>query len=259
MPMTTYFTDLWFGVYPGLLHSFLSLLFLSKENQNMRLQYLGHSAFRIVTNGGKSILIDPFVDRNPLATLRSEQLSADYIVLTHAHGDHLGDTLSIARKGSTTIVGVGELMSMFAEKGHKTHSLQIGGSFNFDFGRLKLVPALHGSLTPDGRYAGLAASVLLSIEGKNIYHCGDTGIFGDMKLIGEMNPIDLVLIPIGGNYTMDIADALWALDLIKPKLSIPMHYNTFPLIKADPEEFAKLAEKKGYQVEVMQIGQEIAL
>lgn len=224
----------------------------------MKLQYLGHSAFRIVSEKGISIVIDPFLDRNPLATLKSDQLSSEYIVLTHAHGDHVGDTLSLAKKGNTTIIGVGELMSMFAEKGYKTHSMQIGGAFRFDFGRLKLVPALHGSLTHDGRYAGLAAGVVLSIDGKNIYHCGDTGIFGDMKLIGEMQPIDLLLIPIGGNYTMDADDALWAVKLVQPKLAIPMHYNTFPLIKADPHEFVGRLSKQGFNGKVMEIGEELS-
>jgi len=225
----------------------------------MKLQYLGHSAFRIETETGISILIDPFVDKNPLSTIKSGQLSADYIILTHAHGDHLGDTLSIAQKGLTTIVGVGELVNLFSDKGYRTHALQIGGAFSFEFGRVKLVPALHGSLTPDGRYAGLAAGVVLSIEGKNLYHCGDTGIFGDMKLIGEMHPIDVVMIPIGGNYTMDIDDAVWAVDLIRPKLAIPMHYNTFPLIKADPETFVQRIAAKGYPGKIMQNGEKVSI
>jgi len=225
----------------------------------MKLQYLGHSAFRIETDKGISILIDPFVDKNPLAPLKSAQLTADYIVITHAHGDHLGDTLSIAKKGKTTLIGVGELMSMLADKGYQTHALQIGGAFDFEFGRVKLVQALHGNQTPDGRYAGLAAGAVLTIEGKNLYHCGDTGIFGDMKLIGEMHPINCLLIPIGGNYTMDISDAVWAVDLIQPKLAIPMHYNTFPVIKCDPQEFVAKIEAKGYQGKVMQYGETIAI
>lgn len=225
----------------------------------MELQYLGHSAFRIVTEKGISILIDPFLDRNPLSVLKSNQVSADYIILTHAHGDHLGDAQSIAQKGKTTLIGVVELMSMFAEKGHKTHSLQIGGAYQFEFGRVKLVQALHGSQTPEGRYAGLAAGVVLSLEGKNLYHCGDTGIFGDMKLIGEMNPIDLLLIPIGGNYTMDTEDAVWAVSLIRPKLAIPMHYNTFPVIRTDPQEFVARLEARGYKGRVMEIGEKLTL
>jgi L-ascorbate metabolism protein UlaG (beta-lactamase superfamily) len=220
----------------------------------MKLRYLGHSAFQIVSSSGTEIVIDPFLDNNPLAPFKSHQVSADYIIITHAHGDHIGDALKIAETGKTTFVCVSELAGMLANQGHKTHAMQIGGAFTFSFGRLKLVPALHGSMTPDGRYAGLAAGVVLSIDGKCIYHCGDTGLFGDMRLIGEMFDVDYMLVPIGGNYTMDIGDAIYAVRMINPKIAIPMHYNTFDLIRADPESFAKQVKEHGYSTQVLSPG-----
>ncbi len=220
----------------------------------MELQYLGHSGFRILTNAGKQILIDPFLDRNPLATLSAKQLKADYIILTHAHGDHLGDALTIANMTTTTIICVSELASIISKRGYKVHAMQIGGAFMFEFGRVKLTTALHGSMTPDGLYAGLAAGVILELDGLCIYHCGDTGLFGDMKWIGEMFKIDYLLIPIGGNYTMDIDDAVVAVTMLRPKLAIPMHYNTFPIIELDPEEFVTKTEAAGFEALVMQPG-----
>lgn len=220
----------------------------------MTLQFLGHSAFRIVTDDNTVIIIDPYLDNNPLAPIKSAAITADYIILTHAHGDHVGDALKIAKMGHTTFICVSELANFLAKKGYKTHAMQIGGAFNFPFGRVKLVQALHGSMTPDGLYAGLAAGIVLNIDAKCIYHCGDTGLFGDMKLIGEMNAIDYLLVPIGGNYTMDIGDAVQAVKMIHPQCAIPMHYNTFEVIKADPQEFKNLLAEEGYEAIILAPG-----
>ncbi|MDD4309313.1 MAG: metal-dependent hydrolase [Candidatus Cloacimonetes bacterium] len=223
----------------------------------MKLTYLGHSAFKIVTNNGITILIDPYVDKNPLAPIKAKHLQADYIVLTHAHGDHLGDAFSIANMNNTVFICVSELASYVAKKGYKVHAMQIGGAFTYDFGKLRLTMALHGSMTPDGLYGGLAAGVILEVDGVTIYHCGDTGIFGDMKMIGEMFKINYLLVPIGGNYTMDIDDAVLAVKMITPDIAIPMHYNTFPAIIANPEEFVKKLEAEGLLGMVMQPGEEM--
>ncbi len=220
----------------------------------MELQYLGHSAFRIETKEGKQILIDPFLERNPLAPLSPKQLKADYIILTHAHGDHLGDALTIAHMANTTIICVSELASIISKRGYKVHAMQIGGSFKFEFGKVKLTIALHGSATPDGLYAGLAAGVIIEVDGLCLYHCGDTGLFGDMQLIGDMHSIDYLLIPIGGNYTMDIDDAVRAVKMLRPKLAIPMHYNTFPVITVNPEEFVSKVEAAGFEALIMKPG-----
>lgn len=225
----------------------------------MKLKYFSHSAFQIKTRNRKTILIDPFLDNNPNSPVKSKDVCSDYIILTHAHGDHIGDSFSIAQRCSSTFICVNELANYCAAKGFKAHNMHIGGGYNFEFGRVKFTIAHHGSQTPDGQYAGEPAGVILSIDGKNLYHTGDTGLFYDMKLIGEMNRIDFMLLPIGDNFTMGIEDAVKAAELVNPETVIPMHYNTFPQIKADPEEFKKKVEAKGIKCIVMDYGEEIEL
>jgi L-ascorbate metabolism protein UlaG (beta-lactamase superfamily) len=225
----------------------------------MKLRYFSHSAFQITTRNGKKILIDPFLDNNPNSPVKSKDICADYIILTHAHGDHIGDSFSIAQRCSSTFICVNELANYCAAKGFKAHNMHIGGGYNFDFGRVKFTIAHHGSQTPDGQYAGEPAGVILSIDGKNLYHTGDTGLFFDMKLIGEMNQIDYMLLPIGDNFTMGITDAIKAAELVNPETVIPMHYNTFPLIKASPEEFKEKVEAKRIKCIIMNFGEEIEL
>jgi L-ascorbate metabolism protein UlaG (beta-lactamase superfamily) len=137
--------------------------------------------------------------------------------------------------------------------------MHIGGSHTFEFGKLKFTTANHGTSTPDGSYAGLAAGVILSIDGINLYHTGDTGLFYDMKLIGEITPIDYMLLPIGDNFTMGISDAVKAVELANPKVCIPMHYNTFPIIESDPHEFRKKIEALNKKCIVLEYGSEIEL
>jgi len=224
----------------------------------MTLRFLAHACFEIITDSGIKIIIDPWLDTNPLAAVKSKDISADYILLSHAHADHCGDALKIANQNNT-IIAVSELASYFTEAGYNTHAMQIGGAFDFEFGKVKLVPAAHGSMTPDGRYGGLAAGIVLKIGNITIYHMGDTGIFGDLKLVREMHKIDYLLIPIGGNYTMDPEDAALAASWIQPKFAIPMHYNTFPLIKQDPTHFASLCAMHGIKVKILEPGQLISL
>lgn len=224
----------------------------------MNLRFLGHSAFQIATDKGERILIDPYLDRNPLAPVKASQIQADYIILTHAHGDHVGDTIKIAQ-AQTVIICVSELASYFAREGYNVHAMQIGGAHDFPFGRVKLTMAWHGSMTPDGRYGGLAAGVIVHIGETTLYHTGDTGLFGDMKLIGEMHRIDCLMIPIGGNYTMDSTDAALATSWIKPALAIPMHYDTFEVIRTDPQVFADLVSKQGIQCRILNPGEALDL
>jgi len=223
----------------------------------MKLKYFSHSAFQITTDEGKVILIDPFLDDNPTSPNKSDEVNADFIILTHAHGDHLGDAFKIGKRCASLFICVNELANYCASKGFNAHNMHIGGGYDFEFGRVKFTIAHHGSQTPDGQYAGEPAGVLLTINGINIYHTGDTGLFYDMKLIGEMDSIDYMILPIGDNFTMGIKDAVKAVELTNPKTAIPMHYNTFPVIEADPMEFKTEIEKINIKCIVMKYGEEI--
>ncbi len=225
----------------------------------MKLKYFSHSAFLITTDNGKQILIDPFLDENPTSPVKSKDVNADYIILTHGHGDHIGDAFKIAKRTEPLFICVNELANYCTEQGFKAHNMHIGGGYNFDFGRVKFTIAHHGSKTPDNQYTGEPAGVVISINGKNIYHTGDTGLFLDMKLIGELNKIDYMLLPIGDNFTMGIDDAVKAVEFVNPGTAIPMHYNTFPVIKADPLEFKSKVEASGRKVVVLGFGEEIEL
>lgn len=225
----------------------------------MKLRYFSHSAFQITTDKGIKILIDPFFTGNPTSPVKAEDVTADYIILTHAHGDHVGDAIAISKRCSSKFIAVFELANYLETKGVNAHPMHIGGGHNFEFGRVKFTIALHGTAAPDGTYCGLAAGVILSIDGLNIYHTGDTGLFYDMKLIGEMTPIDYMLLPIGDNFTMGIHDAVKAVELVNPKCAVPMHYNTFPIIAADPKEFKKQVELINKIAVVLDYGKEIEL
>ena len=226
----------------------------------MKLRYFSHSAFQITTESGHVILIDPFLDDNPTSPIKSDEITnVDAIILTHAHGDHIGDAFKIAKRTNPTFICVNELANYCVDKGFIAHNMHIGGAHNFDFGRVKFTIAHHGSQTPEGTYAGEPAGVLLTIEDKTIYHTGDTGLFYDMKLIGEMNKVDYMLLPIGDNFTMGIDDAVKAVEFVNPKVAIPIHYNTFPPIEVDPNIFKEKVKDLGKNCIVMEYGLEIVL
>lgn len=224
----------------------------------LKITYFGHSAF-LLEDGTHRLIIDPFLEGNPLAPIKPDQVNVQYVVLTHAHGDHLGDAIPIAKRCGATIYAVNELANYVADKGAKAHNMHIGGAAKTPFGRVKFTIAHHGSVTPDGVYGGNPAGVLLTMAGKTVYHTGDTGLFLDMKLIGEMNSIDVMLCPIGDNFTMGIDDALKAVELVRPKLVVPMHYNTWPPIAADPNEFVKRATAAGFNAKVVDPGASIQI
>lgn len=207
----------------------------------LNITYLSHSCF-ILDDGNYKIIIDPFITGNPNTPLKENDIKVDYIALTHAHGDHLGDTIQLAKDTNATVICVNELGIYLDEFAIKNHKMHIGGAFNFPFGRLKFTIAHHGSSSPDGRYMGEPAGIVVNIGGKTVYHCGDTGLFLDMKLIGELNKIDVMMVPIGDNFTMGIDDGVIAVDFVNPELAIPMHFNTFPVIQADPEVLSKNAK-----------------
>lgn len=201
------------------------------------LTWYGHAAFGVDV-AGTHVLVDPFLGENPVASIKPEQVEADFILVSHGHGDHVGDALAIARRTSATIISNAEIAGWFSKKGVKTHAQHLGGGHQHRFGYLKLTLALHGSGLPDGTYGGNPAGFLLTTpEGKKIYLACDTGLFGDMRLIGEEG-IDVAALPIGDNFTMGPDDALRAVKLIQPRHVIPIHYNTWGLIAQDPEAWA---------------------
>lgn len=220
----------------------------------LKLTYLSHSTF-ILDDGNYKLIIDPFITGNPTCPIKVEDVKVNFVVLTHSHGDHLGDAFTIGKNNDALVIAVNELANYAAENGCKAHNMHIGGAYNFPFGRLKFTIAHHGSSSPDGRYMGEPAGVVIKMGGKTVYHTGDTGLFLDMKLIGELDKIDLFLVPIGDNFTMGIDDAVKAVEFVNPVLTIPMHYNTFPVIPADPIEFRKKVEALGKNCRVMEFGE----
>lgn len=207
----------------------------------VRITWYGHAALELLVNDHR-ILIDPFLSGNPAAALDADQLQADYILISHGHGDHVGDALAIAQRTGATIISNFEIANWFDQQGIRTHAQHLGGGFHHSFGYLKLTLALHGSALPDGSYGGNPAGFLLTTPEKmKIYLACDTGLFGDMRLIGEEG-IDLAALPIGDNFTMGPADALRAVKLIQPKHVIPVHYNTWELIEQDPQAWAVRVE-----------------
>lgn len=219
----------------------------------MKLTYHGHAAWELEIDGAR-VWIDPFLTGNPLADVAPADVTADYIVLTHAHQDHLGDTVAVAAASGATVIAMNELAVYLGEKGLITEALQIGGAQTFPFGRVKLVPALHSS-SFEGRYMGSEAGVVLrDAAGRTLYHAGDTGLFSDMELIGRIG-LDVALLPIGDKFTMGPHDAATAVELLKPKTAIPMHYNTFPPIAQDPHAWKAMVESRtGTTVLVLEVG-----
>ncbi|WP_368652334.1 metal-dependent hydrolase [Ornithinibacillus sp. 4-3] len=208
----------------------------------MRISYHGHSIVKIETDQ-HTILIDPFISGTPECDLDANTVEADFILLTHGHGDHVGDTVSIAKRTGALVIALNELAVYLGKKDISTHPLNIGGGYTFDFGHVKYTHAFHGSSVEeeDGTivYTGMPGGILITINGKTIYHVGDTGLFSDLKMIGELNDIDVAFVPIGDNFTMGPEDALIAADWINAKLVVPVHYNTFPVIKQDGDDFAR--------------------
>lgn len=226
----------------------------------VKLRYIGHSAFYIEGKGIKA-LVDPFLTGNPLACCGPDEFSElDYIFVTHGHGDHIGDTPAIAQNTGATIVANFELCNFFQKQGLQCHPMHLGGTFQFPFGRVRMTPAIHGSgVEKEGQmiYAGNPGGFLIQVEQKKIYHAGDTGLTMDMSLL-EDEKVDVAILPIGGNFTMDSFDASRAVKMIKPDLAVPMHYNTFEVIQCDPDEFSRYLD--GYcNVRIMEPGEEMVL
>lgn len=224
------------------------------------LTWYGHAALGL-SSGGFRLLIDPFFSGNPAASISADEAQADFILISHGHGDHVGDAVAIAKRTGAAVISNFEIASWFAKQGvEKTHGQQLGGGFRHPFGYLKLTLAFHGSALPDGSYGGNPCGFLLTTnDGKKIYLAQDTGLFGDMKLIGEEG-LDLAVLPIGDNYTMGPDDALRAVQFLQPKVVIPIHYNTWDLIAQDGSAWVeRVNAETGTQAVLLKPGESYSL
>ncbi|WP_339732423.1 metal-dependent hydrolase [uncultured Gimesia sp.] len=203
-----------------------------------KITWLGHSTYQIET-AGKTILLDPFLTGNPSATISANEASADVIIVSHGHGDHVGDTVDIAKHTNALVIANFEIIDWMGKQGiENVHPQHIGGAHEYEFGTVKLTIAHHGSMLPDGSNGGSPCGILLKLNDGTIYFAADTGLFYDMTLIGEEG-VDLAILPIGDNFTMGPEDSVRATKMIAPKRVMPMHYNTWPLIEQDAAAWAE--------------------
>lgn len=225
----------------------------------MKITYYGQSCFSIETEG-KTLLFDPFITYNPLAAhIDVNSLKPDYILVSHGHGDHTADLLTVQKNSGAKVICIAEIATWLGNQGvEDAHGMNIGGGFNFDFGRVKMVNAIHSSSMPDGSYGGNPAGFVIYAEGKVIYFAGDTALTYDMKLLADEN-IDWALLPIGDNYTMGADDAIKACDFINCKNVIGMHYDSFPVIKINKQEVMEKFVKAGLNLKLPAIGESLSL
>ena len=225
----------------------------------MKITFYGHASLGIEI-GGKNIIVDPYISPNPKAShIDVNALKADYILLTHAHGDHIADVETIAKNTNATIVSNAEIAGFYANKGFETHPMNHGGSWNFDFGKVKFVQAIHSSSFPDGSYGGNPGGFVIEGEHKNIYIAGDTALTFDMQLIPLRTKLDLAVFPIGNNFTMDVEDAIIASDFVECDKILGYHFDTFGYIEIDHKEAVKKFFDAGKDLMLLEIGESIEL
>jgi len=226
----------------------------------MQLTYYGHASFSLVINN-KHILFDPYITGNPAAEgISPDSIPADYIIVTHGHGDHVSDLVPIAKRTGAKVIAAAEIADWLATQGvENVHPLNQGGFIDFEFGQLKAVSAIHSSSLPDGTYAGNPLGYVINTPEGNFYAAGDTGLTMDMQLIPYWSILDFAILPIGGNYTMDAADAIIASDFIKCNKIVGVHYNTFDIIKIDTEAALSLFQKAGKTLILPEVGQVTAV
>ncbi len=203
----------------------------------MKLTFLGHAAVRL-QHAEHEVLIDPFLSENPLAVTAPESLSPSHVILTHAHGDHVGDTVTIAKRSGATVVAAVEVVNRLARDGVEGVGMNVGGSADFPFGRVTFTPAWHSSAFPDGTYGGTPMGVVVRLGDVTIFHAGDTALFSDLALVAR-HGIDVALVPIGDHFTMGPDDALEAARMLQARHVVPIHYDTFPPIVQDARAFAR--------------------
>lgn len=218
--------------------------------------YYGHSAF-LLDDGNYKLLFDPFLTGNPLASIKAEEVRADYILVTHAHGDHIGDAPQIAKRAGAAAIGIPEVLDLIGKVADKSemYGMNIGGKVKLPFGYVYMTPALHSS----GVAGGSAVGFVVNIGGMNIYFAGDTGLFPYMSFLGKHIKIDVAILPIGDNYTMGPQDAAEAVKLLGARHAIPVHYNTWPVIEANPEEFKKAVDASGATAHIVKPGNSLEL
>lgn len=225
----------------------------------MKITFYGHASLGIEV-GGKNIIVDPYITANEKAKhIDIMQLKADYIFITHAHGDHILDVEAIANNTGATIVSNAEITGHYEKKGFNVHPMNHGGSWNFDFGKVKYVVAHHSSSFPDGSYGGNQGGFVIEGEHKNIYIAGDTAVTFDMKLIPMRTKLDLAILPIGSNFTMDVEDAIIAAEFLECDKILGYHYDTFGYIVIDHEDAVKKFYDKGKDLMLLEIGASIEL
>jgi L-ascorbate metabolism protein UlaG (beta-lactamase superfamily) len=225
----------------------------------MKITYYGHASLGIEV-GGKHIIVDPFITGNPqAAAINLSTIRADYILLTHAHADHVLDVEAIAKNTNAVIVSNAEIASYYAKKGFNSHPMNHGGSWKFDFGKVKYVNAIHSSSFPDGSYGGNPGGFVIEGEHKNIYIAGDTALTYDMKLIPLRTKLDLAILPIGNNFTMDVEDAIIASDFVECDKVLGYHFDTFGYIEIDHDEAIRKFFDKGKDLMLLPIGDSIEL
>jgi len=225
----------------------------------MKITFLGHASLSIET-GGRHIIVDPYITANELAShINIDELQADYILLTHAHADHVLDVEAIAKRTGATIVSNAEIADYYTKKGFTSHGMNYGGIWEFDFGKVKYVVAHHSSAFPDGTYGGNPGGFVIETDEKNIYIAGDTSLTFDMQLIPMRTKLDLAILPIGSNYTMGVDDAITASDFVECDKILGYHYDTFGYIKIDHEEARRKFSEVGKELILLPVGDSVTL
>jgi L-ascorbate metabolism protein UlaG (beta-lactamase superfamily) len=220
----------------------------------MEIRFLGHACFEL-SEGDTRVLIDPFLTGNPKAAVGPDEVEPTHILLTHGHVDHIGDTVALAKRTGAPVVAIVELAGEVGEEGVETFDPNLGGTVEFDWGWVRLVPAWHTSTTPKGT-VNTPAGLVVNLGGKTVYHLGDTALFSDLRLVSERDQIDTALICIGGHYTMDRHDGVVAAELIRAREVIPCHYDTFPAIETDAGAFkSEVEQRTSSQVVVLAPGE----